>query len=172
MIKIKGSIKQILAELLMLPSIDEGKVYICQLKLFRERRSLTANAYYWNLLQEYAAWAGKSDVYVHNDVLEHYGQDMIIDTETNERATTLIREDLDYHELTEIHLRGTSKFFKGANGAMYRVCVVRRGSHSYDTAEFSRIIDGLIEMIQGSGAPIQTLSPVELQKLKGYGYKV
>ncbi len=43
-----------------------------------------------------------------------------------------------------------------------------RGSRYYDTKQFSRLIDGLIQTIIGSDAPIETMTPAELASLKGY----
>ena len=41
-----------------------------------------------------------------------------------------------------------------------------------NTAEFSRLVDGLIQEIKGSGAEIETMTPQELERLKGYEAQV
>lgn len=172
MIEITGTIKQILTELISNQESFSDKLYSCKLSALYGKRSLTANGYYWSLVQQFATWSGHSDTYIHNDIIEHYGQDLILDEESHERVTTLIRDDIDYHEIPYLHVRATSKTFKGDNGKLYRVCVVKRGSSTYNTAEFSRLVDGLIQTIQGTGAPIRTMTPSELARLKGYGYEV
>lgn len=128
-------------------------------------RSLTANAYYWTLVHEYAVWSGRSDIYVHNDILEHYGVPEEID---GEPAYMLLPDTDRYRELSYIHLRPTAETRPHKSGKMYRLYRVIRGSHEYDSRQFSRLVDGLIQEIRGSGADIETMTPAELSRLRGY----
>jgi hypothetical protein len=41
-----------------------------------------------------------------------------------------------------------------------------KNSSEYDTKEYARLIEGLIQTIQGDDAPIETLTPDEMAKLK------
>ena len=49
------------------------------------------------------------------------------------------------------------------NGKLYRVYVVMRGSHTYDTKEMSRLIDGTVQEAKEHG--IETLPPDELERM-------
>ena len=145
--------------------LDPAKVYQLEVKEPKKRRSLDANAYYWALLHRYAEWAGRSDVYVHNDILAHYGQPEEMDGE----PLYIVMPDNDkYMELSYIHLKATTQTKQGIDMKLYRTYRVMRGSHEYDTAQFSRLVDGLIQEIKGSDAPIETMTPAELAVLKGY----
>ena len=146
--------------------LDAEKIYICEIKENRRKRSLDANAYYWSLLHQYADWARHSDTYIHNDILSRFGQPQM---ENGKYLTLTMLETVRWQELPYIHLRPTSKvFMSDTDLRMYRTYIVMRGSHEYDTKEFSRLVDGLIEEIKGSDAPIQTMTPAELAVLKGY----
>lgn len=146
-------------------NLDSQKVYRLEVTEPKRKRSLDANGYYWLLLNQFARWARVSDTWLHNDILARFGQPEQIEG----RPMYLVMVDTPaYKELSYIHLRPTSELKEGVDGKMYRTYVVMRGSHSYDTAEFSRLIDGLIQDIQGSGAPIETMTPAELAMLKGY----
>lgn len=162
--RLRGQKNQLIAEL-AIADLDPDKVYEMEIREPRKKRSLDANAYYWLLLHRYAEWAGRSDAYVHNDILAHYGQP----EEACGEPVYMVMVDNDfYKELDYIHLKATSDVRMGEDLKMYRTYRVMRGSHEYDTKEFSRIVDGLIQEIKGSDAPIETMTPAELATLKGY----
>lgn len=51
-------------------------------------------------------------------------------------------------------------------GETYRVYVMLRGSHTYDTAEMARLISGLIEDCRDSGMEdSEIMTPMEKQRL-------
>ena len=79
----------------------------------------------------------------------------------------LLLDSINYKELPYVHLKW-SRYTQTINGKTYRGYVVMKGSHEYDTKEFSRLVDGLIQTIIGSNAPIETMTPAELATLKGY----
>lgn len=163
--KLSGTKNNLIAELAT-ADLDPEKIYEMEIREPRTRRSLDANAYYWSLLHRYAEWAGRSDVYMHNDILAHYGQP----EEMNGEPVFLVMADNDtYLELPYIHLKATSETRMGEKDfKLYRTYRVMRGSHEYDTKQFSRLVDGLIQEIKGSDAPIETMTPAELAVLKGY----
>lgn len=145
--------------------LDPETEYELEVRLPKKKRSLDANSYYWVLLHRYAEWAGRSDVYMHNEILAHYGQPEEIDG----KPVYVVMIDTDaYKELEYIHLRATSDVRLGDDLRTYRTYRVMRGSKTYDTKEFSRLVDGLIQEIIGSEAPIETMTPAELAVLKGY----
>lgn len=167
MITISGTPAALMIKVIKaLQGLKPDGVYDCELKLHREKRSLTANAYYWKLLGEFAAYEKVSRIHLHNQMLRDYGQDFTIDG----KAAYITLPDNDrWQEMEEIHVRPLSQTFT-KSGTVYRTFILMRGSHEYNTAEMAQLIDGLIQDIKGSEAPIETMTPAELQKLEGYGY--
>lgn len=135
------------------------------IKLHRKRRSKKANDYYWQLLAKYANWSGTSKIRLHNDMLAHYGQELIVDDRC---AYTVIADTDKYKDLADLHLKPTSEVRTGRDGQDYRTFKVLRGSHTYNGKEMAILINGLISEIQGAEAPIETMTPAELTRLKGY----
>lgn len=169
--KITGNLQIIMQRLIGLMNDAEykDKQLDCEIKQHREKRSLTANAYYWQLLGQYADWGRYSKIRLHNELLAHYGQTAIFDGVV---YTTLLDKDFEWRNLTDYHLRPTQNIVVGNCGKkIFRYFQIVLGSHTYDSYEMSVLIDGLISMIQGSGAPIETMTPQELALLKGYGYE-
>lgn len=148
-----------------LQGFNPEKTYDCELKLHREKRSLNANAYYWKLLSEFAVYEKVSRIKLHNQMLRDYGQDFMIDEKT---VYVTLPDNDRWQSMEEIHVRPLSQTFtKG--GTTYRTFILMRGSHELNTEEMARLIDGLIQEIKTSEAPIETLTPAELQMLEGYG---
>lgn len=145
--------------------LDADKVYVCEIKLPRRDVSRSARGYYRALLHQYAVWTHKSDNYWHNDILERFGEDETIDGQT---IYVLLPDGIRYKESSSSHLKWTNKTKLGNDGKLYRWFIKKAGSHTYDSKQFSRLIDGLIEEIEGSEAPIETMTPRELERLKGY----
>ena len=66
--------------------------------------------------------------------------------------------------LETLHIRPTSATKVLDNGRLYRVYLVMRGSHTYDTKEMSRLIDGAVYEAKQLG--IEVLPPDELERMK------
>ena len=139
-----------------------------EIKRYRRKRSLDANAYYWVLLTKLANAMQTSNPEMHNRMLIHYGQPEIIegkaiymtipDTEEAERKVL---------NATDYHLQPTSQVREGVDGVMYRTYKLLRGSHTYDTAEMARLIDGLVTSCKEAGIPdAEIASPDEKRILK------
>lgn len=162
--KIVGTVNQIMVALIQ-AALDPTKEWVCELREKRAKRSLNANGYYWELLGKLAEWSGKSEIYIHNDMLEHYGQPEL---QEGEPIYMMLLDTINYKELAYAHLAWTNNVRYSYDGRCYRAYKVMKGSHEYDTKEFSRLVDGLIQTIIGSDAPIETMTPAELAGLKGY----
>lgn len=162
--KITGTVNQIMVALIQ-AALDPAKEFVCELKEKSAIRGPNANRYYWELVGRLAKWSGKSEIYIHNDMIEHYGIEEEMD---GELIFMPLLDYIDYKELSYIHLKwsGNPPYVK--NGKLYIDYIVMRGSRYYDTKQFSRLIDGLIQTIIGSDAPIETMTPAELASLKGY----
>lgn len=66
-------------------------------------------------------------------------------------------------EAETYHIRPTSEVKVGNDGQMYRTYVMLRGSSTYNTAEMSVLIDGLVSECREQG--IETLPPIELERM-------
>ena len=160
----RGRKDRLIADLAMM-NLDPEKIYILEVKEAPKRVTQNARGYYRALLHKYAVWTHKSDNYWHNDIISRFGEDETIGGET---VYVLLPDDTNVMESATTHLKATSETRVGKDGKLYRWFIKKAGSHEYDSRQFSRLIDGLIEEIEGSGAPIQTMTPRELEALKGY----
>lgn len=122
-----------------------------EIKEYRQKRSLNANAYCWALIGEIAdnMRMSKEDVYLR--MLRDYGQSEIISV----RSDININGYFKYYE----------KFGTGTvNGKEFTHYKVYKGSSEYDTREMSIFIDGVVQEAQTLG--IQTLTPTQIAELK------
>lgn len=134
------------------------------IKEHRAKRSLNQNSYYWALLAKVAEKSSISRNRCHNEMLASYGQDEYVDDRLvyvtipdNEKAEREAMEAETYH------LRPTSSVMDGNDGMLYRVWVMLRGSHTYNTAEMRRLLEGMIDEAKQLG--IETLPEEELEML-------
>ena len=134
------------------------------IKEHKVKRSLNQNSYYWALLAKVAEKSSISRNRCHNEMLASYGQDEYVDDRLvyvtipdNEKAEREAMEAETYH------LRPTSSVMDGNDGMLYRVWVMLRGSHTYNTAEMRRLLEGMIDEAKQLG--IETLPEEELEML-------
>lgn len=127
-------------------------------KEHRKKRSLNANAYFHTLVDKIAEAQGVSHSEIHNELIAEYGvMDMDI-------KNLILDDDIPWKKLDSIHLRPTTATKILDNGKLYRVYIVMRGSHTYDTKEMAHLIDGTVEEAKVLG--IETLTPAELERMK------
>lgn len=125
-----------------------------------EKRSLNANAYFHVLVDKIADVTRESHTEVHNQLIADYGQVEVID---NHLMPVIIREDVDWRRLDTLHVRPTSNRKALDDGNMYQVYLVMRGSHTYDSKEMARLIDGAIYEAEQLG--IETITPDEKARM-------
>ena len=125
-------------------SLKDAEQLDIVIKKHRKKRSLNANAYFHKLVDEIAKVLHSSHTEIHNKLISEYGQ---IDT-----------------DIESMHLRPTTATKVLDNGRLYRVYFVMRGSHTYDTAEMSKLIDGTVSEAKELG--IETMTPDELERMK------
>lgn len=144
-----------------------GKLTL-EIKKYKAKRSLNANAYYWVLLAKFARVLGMTNAEAHNMMLCWYGQLELF----NEKAVCMTIPDTEESEKkvknsSEYHLRPTSQVREGNDGVMYRTYKLLRGSSTYNTEEMARLISGLIEQCKEAGIPdAEIASPNEKRILK------
>lgn len=139
-----------------------------EIKRYRRKRSLDANAYHWVLVGKLAKVLGMSNAEVHNMALRGYGQPEIYEGKgvymtipDTDDARRKVDNAMDYH------LSPTSQVREGNDGVMYRTYKLLRGSHTYNTEEMARLIDGMITMCKEAGIPdAEIATPDEKRILK------
>lgn len=130
----------------------------------KAKRSLDANSYYWALIGKLARKLRTSNNQLHNLMLRSYGQPMLID---DKKAFFVIPDTPEAErkalESETFHIKPTSEVRTDKSGKSWRTYFLLRGSHEYNAAEFSRILDALIEECKAQG--IETLPPEEIERM-------
>ena len=127
------------------------------IKKLRKKRSLSANAYFHVLVDKIAERQRLSHTQVHNMMIADYGR---VDEDIN---NIIMDNDIPWEKIQTMHLRPTQHTRVMDNGKLYRVYLVMRGSHTYDTKEMSVLIDGTVQEAKQLG--IETLPPEELERM-------
>lgn len=125
------------------------------IKKFREKRSLSQNAYAWSLITKIAQSVNppmnKEEVYI--EMLKRYGQGGIISVQ-KDKADDVIRA-FDYY---------IPKGEGQVNGKEFLHLMVYVGSSQYDTKEMSVFVSGIVEEAKDLG--IETMTPDEIARLR------
>ena len=146
-----------------------------EIKKYRRKRSLDANAYHWVLVGKLAKVLGMTNAEVHNMALRGYGQPEIYEGKgvymtipDTDDARHKVDNAMDYH------LAPTSQVREGNDGVMYRTYKLMRGSHTYNTEEMARLIDGMITLCKEAGiSDAEVATPDEKRLLKErYGVNI
>lgn len=127
-------------------------------KKYREKRSLSANAYFWVLCDKIAKALGSTKETIYLLMLHDAG--VFVDLEVIPEAVEMLRRTYRYTEVL------------GTDEKVMVRCYI--GSSGYDSEEMSHLIDHTVTEAKALG--IETLTPDELQEMlstwKGerYGY--
>lgn len=141
-----GTVKELIPKML---NLDESKEY--EVKEYKHKRSLNANAYYWVLINKIADALNQSKEFVHMCMLKQYGQRYVVCVPADTPVESLIK----YYEQDGVRKQG-DRLFKTYN--------VYKPSSEMNTYEMSKLIDGTVEEAQSIG--IETMTPDELAHLK------
>ena len=150
---------------LMLARIADADTKLYDVVEHKEKRSLNSNSYYWQLLSKVADKHRISKSALHNNMLRHFGQRMMIDDrcvyvpipDTEEAENIALESET-------VHLKPTSSTTVGKDGVTYRYYVMLRGSHEYNSAEMAILISGIVQEAKQVG--IETLTPAELAEMQ------
>lgn len=125
--------------------------YSAEIKEYREKRSLNANALCWKVCTEIANIfrLDKEDVYV--KMLKRYGQSDVVSV------------------LSQVDVSGYFKYYDTfgtgyANGKEFTHYRVYKGSSEYDKREMAILLDGIIEEAKALG--VEVLTEQELSLIK------
>ena len=123
--------------------LEQDREKLFEVKRKRRKRSLTQNAYYWVMLNQLAAKLHMPDDELHMHMLRRYG--------VHDVMTMLeIINPADYFPYFDVIGHGVLE------GKEYQhVRVMKRSSHM-DSAEFSRLIEGMREECEIQEIPVMT----------------
>ena len=128
---------------------DREKVF--EVRDYKQKRSLTQNAYFWVLVNEIANVTKLSKDEIHLQMLKEYGQNEVFS----------IRSDIDVSR----YLKYYEEIGKGkVNGKEFTHYRVFKGSSEMDSREMAILIDGVVQEAEQLGIP--TLTPNEIARLK------
>lgn len=118
---------------------------------YREKRSLNANAYAWQLIGKIGDSTRVSKEEVYLKMLKDYGQSDLVSV------------------LSHIPVEHYFKYYEEAgestlNGKLFKHYRVYKGSSEFDTREMSIFIDGIVSEAKNLG--IETMTPNEIAKMK------
>ena len=139
---------------------DKNKVYDLTPHKDVKQRSLSANNYFYALATKIAEKLRISLNEVHNQMLSRYGYPEFIDDKV---VYFILPDSIDVNKLEGVHLKATSKTQVLDNGDLNRVYIVMRGSHTYNTTEMARLIDGVIS--EAKQLDIEVISEPEKAKM-------
>lgn len=122
-----------------------------EIKQYRRKRSLDANAYCWVLIGEIAnvLRATKDEIYL--DMLKKYGQQFIVKIKNRDKER--FERTQKYWEVHETLTDGKAQY--------YRLFI---GSSEYDSHEMSILIDGIISEATQMGIQVET--PNKIAEMK------
>lgn len=143
----------------VIESLLDDKEYICEIKRYREKRSLSANSYYWQLAEKISQALNISKDEVHEIMLQRYGTLLTNDDGDAVKMSTTSSVD---PVKNGIHCRflGESEL----NGETFYHYALIKGSRYYDSKEFSLLVDGAVWEAKELG--IETMTPEELSRLE------
>lgn len=126
----------------------EDKKY--EVKEYKEKRSLNANNYYWELVTELGNVLRMDKEDLHFLLLQKYGQSEMISA------------------IAEINMKDYLKYCTEAgesvlNGKTFKHYKIYKGSSEMDSKEMSILIHGLVDECQAQG--IETRTPEEIKSL-------
>ncbi len=157
--KITKDFTQALAELITLSDKYQGKIVDIEIKTHRKKRSLNANAYFHVLATKIAETSNTSMTRVKNVLLADYGQ---LEYINGELVTVIMKDCIDVNNIEYLHLKATTST-REFKGVLYRTYLSVRGSHTYNTKEMARLIEGAVTEANSLG--VETLTPSELQRM-------
>ena len=145
-LKLQSKIYEIVEE------IKQGKVFDCEIKEHKERRSLSANNYSWKLQDEISKKLGIGIDEVHNKMVLDYG---VLETfSITKEAVASATRMFDYFKVL-----GESEI----NGKTFVHIRAGIGTHLYNTKEMSVFINGVVQEAQQLG--IETKTPNEINEM-------
>lgn len=145
----------------------QGKTLDIKLTTHREKRSLDANAYFHVLVDKIRSVTGYSFSRVKNELITSYGQieylmGQQVVIKTNIPPEQMAEQETLHCKPVKVEVQGDKEI------TFYRVY---RGSHTYNTEEMSRLIDGAVQEAKDLGIETMTRTQIE-RMMQLYGVKI
>lgn len=141
--------------------IDEGKPLAAVIGTTGQKRSLTANAYAWTLMNQLAAKLNTPVLEIYRNLIRDIGSSSTIITV---RADAAKRFKINWETKGEGWQCLKLDEMATPQGAFYTLqCFY--GSSVYDSAQMHRLIELIVQECQQQGIP--TMTPEEISNLKG-----
>lgn len=137
---------------------DEEKLTI-EIKKYRKKRSLNANAYFHVLVNEIARALGESDDETKKRLVLNYG--VVAKDKDGKTIGFKLPEHVDVEKIYPY-----AKLFdvRTDNNVKFNCYIVYKSTHEMDTAEMAKLIDGAITEAKELG--IETDTPEQLARYK------
>lgn len=132
------------------------RTYTCEVREYRKKRTLDANAYFWTLCGKLAEATNQRKEDIYRDSIRNIGGN----TETvcvKDCAVEKLQKGWSHNGLGWVTDTMPSKLRGCVNVILYY------GSSTYDTAQMSRLIDNIVQDCKAVG--IETMTPEELARL-------
>lgn len=142
----------------LLNEVKKEREYNVEIKQYRKKRSLDANAYMWTLcdkISQVVPETTKEDVY--RDAIHHVGV----------FETFPLKDDAVERWIERWQTNGTgwiSEVLHKAKTPGYTIVISYYGSSTYNTKEMSRLIDNVVMTAKQCG--VETLTPDEIERMK------
>ena len=134
-----------------------GEKLSIEIKKWRKKRSLDANAYLWVLCTAIAEKRECSKEEVYEEMLQHYG--CFYQDENGDYIVITLRADIDTSKID-----GHWKFFKQSEDGRFKSYLMIKGSSQYDSCEMAKFLDLVIQDAKQEG--IETATPNEIERMK------
>lgn len=131
-------------------NLDKEVIYDVKIDKHREKRSINANNYLWELCTQIGNVLRKSKEEVYFEMLVEYGQSIMVSV------------------LSNVNMNGFYKYFKEAgksilNGKEFTHYKLYKGSSEYDTKEMYILLEGVVQEARQLG--IKTKEDYEIKKI-------
>ena len=125
-----------------------------EVKRFRNKRSLDANAYCWVIMTKIAEVVQSSKDEIYEDMLQKYGY---LYKDDDGYIVMTLKSNIDIAKV-----QGHWKAYK--NNGKFTSYLMIKGSSEYDTKEMAHFIDQIV--LEAKDLGIETLPPDELERIK------
>ena len=147
---------------------QQAKDIMWDLTEHKAKRSMSQNSYYWMLAGKVAsktARFGANVNMIHNRNLRELG----LAERINDELICVYIPDTDKAEEETLnaesyHVKPTSQTRLGKDGQIFRCYVMLRGSHTFNTAEMSALVDLMVQEAKAVG--VETMTPQELEHIR------
>lgn len=128
-----------------------------EIKKYRKKRSLDANAYFWVLVDKLSQETGIDKLTIYRDAIREIG--VFKQVEISENAVDTLMYSWGLHGLGWVSEKIDYSKNKG-----FVLVNLYYGSSTYNTKQMSRLIDNIVQDCKAVG--IETMTPAELQVIK------